>query len=44
MDNYGVDLLLTPSQSIVLRNIQPVHKYDIEAVLREHGVKLIDEV
>jgi len=44
VDNYGVDLLLTPSQSIVLRNIQPAQKFDVEAVLREHGVKLIDEV
>jgi len=44
VDNYGVDLLLTPSQSIVLRNIQPAQKYDVEAVLREHGIKLIDEV
>lgn len=31
-------------QSIVLRNIQPAQKFDVEAVLREHGVKLIDEV
>jgi sulfite reductase (ferredoxin) len=44
VDNYGVDLLLTPSQSIVLRNIEPAHKYNVEAVLREHGVKLIHEV
>eukprot|EP00965_Chrysotila_dentata_P011623 380476-Pleurochrysis_carterae.AAC.1 len=44
VDNYGVDLLLTPSQSIVLRNIDPAHKYNVEAVLREHGVKLIHEI
>jgi sulfite reductase (ferredoxin) len=44
VDNYGVDLLLTPAQSVVLRNVQPAHKFNVEAVLREHGVKLIDEV
>jgi len=44
VDTYGVDLLLTPSQSIVLRNISPASKYEIEDVLRQHGIKLIHEV
>ena len=44
VDRFGIDLLLTPSQSVVLRNIEPAHKFDVEAVLREHGVKLIHEI
>ena len=44
VDRFGIDLTLTPSQSIVFRNIEPAHKFDVEAVLREHGVKLIHEV
>jgi len=44
VDVYGIDLILTPSQSIVLRNIEPSTKYDVESVLREHGVKLIHEI
>ena len=37
-------MTLTPSQSIVLRNIEPKTKLDIEAILREHGVKPIEEI
>jgi len=40
----GVDLTLTPSQSIILRNIQPKDKANLETLLRFHGVKMIDEV
>ena len=44
VDRYGVDLILTPSQSVVLRNIAPADKYSVEAILREHGVKMIHEI
>merc|ERR1719230_676815 len=37
-------MILTASQSIVLRNIEPSTKYDVEAVLRVYGVKLIHEI
>merc|ERR1719506_2492208 len=37
-------MILTPSQSIVLRDIEPAARYEIEAVLREHGVKLLHEI
>ena len=41
---HGVDLVLTPSQSIVLRNIKPADRENIESLLRFHGVKMIDEI
>jgi sulfite reductase (ferredoxin) len=44
VDRYDVGMTLTPSQSIVLRNIEPKTKLDIEAILREHGVKPIEEI
>jgi len=44
VDGFGVDLLLTPSQSVVLRNVQPAQKFEVEALLKEHGIKMIDEV
>ena len=41
----GVDLTLTPSQSIVLRNIQPKDKLNLESLLRFHGIVTnIDEI
>mmetsp|Transcript_156282 Transcript_156282/g.271903 ORF Transcript_156282/g.271903 Transcript_156282/m.271903 type:complete len:285 (+) Transcript_156282:3-857(+) len=45
VDTYpGVDLLLTPSQSIVLRNIAPSDRTDVETLLKDHGVKMIEDV
>jgi len=45
VDNFpGVDLLLTPSQSVVLRNIRAADRQGVELCLRMHGIKLIDEV
>ena len=40
----GVDLTLTPSQSIVLRNIAPNDRQNVESLLRMHGVKMIDQI
>ena len=44
VDKYDMPMILTPSQSIVLRDINPADKWDVEAILREHGVKMIHEV
>jgi len=40
----GVDLLLTPSQSVVLRGIEADDKENVEILLKSHGVKMIEEV
>ena len=44
VDNYPVDLILTPSQSIVIRNIESKDRNAVESLLREHKIKMIDEV
>ena len=44
VDRFDLDMILTPSQSLVLRNIAPADRHTVEALLREHGVKMIDEV
>jgi len=45
VDTYpGVDLLLTPSQSIVFRNIVASDRDDVENLLKSHGVKMIEEI
>merc|ERR1719424_1367918 len=45
VDNFeGVDMLLTPSQSVVFRNIRPAQKAGVEACLKMHGIKMIHEI
>merc|ERR1719353_2482511 len=45
VDNFeGVDMLLTPSQSVVFRNIKPEQKAGVEACLKMHGIKMIHEI
>jgi len=44
VDRYDLPMILTPSQSIVLRNIEPKDKYVIEGILKEHGLKMASEL
>jgi sulfite reductase (ferredoxin) len=44
VDKYNLAAILSPTQSIVLRDIDPKNKDDIEAILREHGIKPLEEV
>merc|ERR1719337_87750 len=44
VDTFNLPMTLTPSQSIVLRDIQPKDKNDVEMLLKLHGVKPIEEV
>ena len=44
VDQYDLPMILTPSQSIVLRNIEPKDKYSIEGILKEHGIKMVHEI
>lgn len=43
IDAYGFDMVVSPNQNVILKNIAPNQKAGIESVLREHGVKLADE-
>merc|ERR1711920_1098275 len=40
----GVDLMLTPAQSVVLRNIPTADKDKLEELLKSYGVKMIEEI
>jgi len=44
VDKYDIDCVLSPTQSILLTGIDPENKADVDAILREHGVKQIEEV
>jgi sulfite reductase (ferredoxin) len=41
---FGVDPILMPTQDIILSNIDPADRDAIEAILREAGVRLADEL
>lgn len=43
IDAYEFEMVVTPNQNIILKNIAPNQKSGLEAVLKEHGVKLADE-
>ena len=44
VDKYNLPMVMSPTQSILFSNIDPKDKNDIEAILREHGVKPIEEI
>mmetsp|Transcript_28688 Transcript_28688/g.60853 ORF Transcript_28688/g.60853 Transcript_28688/m.60853 type:complete len:633 (+) Transcript_28688:390-2288(+) len=44
VDKYDISSILSPTQSIIFRDINPKDKDGIEAILREHGIAPIEEV
>jgi sulfite reductase (ferredoxin) len=44
VDKYNLSMIMSPTQSIIIRDIDPSDKEGIEAVLREHGIKPIEQV
>jgi len=44
VDTYNLNMILSPTQSIIFRDIDPKDKEGIEAVLREHGIVSIEQV
>merc|ERR1712157_528850 len=39
VDKYNLAMILSPTQSIIFRDIDPKDKEGVEAVLAEHGIK-----
>lgn len=44
LEKYGMDTRLTPLQSVILCDIAPENREDINRILREHGIKQADEL
>jgi len=44
VDKYNLSMIMSPTQSIILRDIDPKDKDGVDAILREHGVKPIEEI
>ncbi|CAB9516067.1 Sulfite reductase [NADPH] hemoprotein beta-component [Seminavis robusta] len=44
VDKYNLSMILSPTQSLIFRDIDPNDKDGVDAVLREHGIVSIEEV
>lgn len=44
VDEFDLPHVLTPAQSVIFKDIDPADRPRIEAILKDHGVKLIEEV
>lgn len=44
LEKYGMDTRLTALQGVILCDIDPADKGDIESILKEHGVALAEEL
>jgi sulfite reductase (ferredoxin) len=43
-DKYNLDMVLSPTQSLIFRDIDPKDKDGFEAILREHGIAALEDV
>jgi len=44
VDKYNLSMIMSPTQSLIFRDVDPKDKDGIEAVLQEHGIKPIENV
>lgn len=44
VDKYNVAMILSPTQSIIFRDIDPKDKEGVDAILLEHGIKPLESV
>jgi len=44
VDKYDLDMIMSPTQSVLFRDINPKDKDDIDAILLDHGIKPIEEI
>jgi sulfite reductase (ferredoxin) len=44
VDKYNVHSILSPTQSIIFRDVDPKDRAGIESILREHGISPLEEV
>ena len=44
VDRWEYDLILSPTQSIIIKDIAPENKTAMEDLLREHNIPLVEEI
>ncbi|VEU44422.1 unnamed protein product [Pseudo-nitzschia multistriata] len=44
VDKYNLPMIMSPTQSIIFKDIKPEDKAGFEAILAEHGIKPLEEI
>ena len=44
VDKFNLNMIISPTQSLIFRDIDPKDKNEIESILAEHGLKTLEEV
>lgn len=44
VDKYNIDMILSPTQSLIFRDIDPKDKEGIETILMNHGIKPVEQI
>ena len=44
VDKYNLTMVMSPTQSIIMKDIDPKDRADIESILRDHGILSIESV
>lgn len=44
VDKFNISMILSPTQSLIFKDINPADKNEIESILKQHGIMSIEEV
>jgi sulfite reductase (ferredoxin) len=44
VDKFNLDMIISPTQSLIFRNIDPKDKAEIESIMSEHGLTPLEQV
>merc|ERR1712161_59321 len=44
VDKFNLDMILSPTQSVIFRDIDPKDRTEIDAIIREHGLFPVEEI
>lgn len=44
VDKFNIPMILSPTQSIIFKDIDPKDKAEVESILKEHGIMSLEEV
>lgn len=44
VDKFNLDMIISPTQSLIFRNIDPNDKAEIDAIMAEHGLTPLEQV
>ena len=44
VDKFNLSMIISPTQSVIFRDIEPKDKVEIEQIMKDHGLKTLEEV